>query len=211
MNLREQLEAKIKQFVNNRPQEIQDIFRDAAEDLEKHAPKGLIAGQTAPNFTLPSANGEAVTLYDELKKGPVILTFYRGAWCPYCNLELKAYQELLPQIKQRGAQILAVSPQTPDSSLTMKEKNELQFHLLSDKGNQVSNEYNLTFKMQKVLIELYQKLALELPSYNGEDSWELPLAATFVISQQAKIIYAYVDTDYRKRAEPSEVLEYLPN
>ena len=209
MTLREQLEAKIHQVGNNRPQAIQDIFREAAEDLEKHAPKGISVGHIAPDFTLPNATGEHISLYRELEKGPVILTFYRGVWCPYCNLELKAYQELLPQIKQKGTQLLAISPQTPDSSLTMKEKNELDFHLLSDQGNQVSNQYNLTFIMQETLIESYQKLSLELPDYNGEDSWDLPLAATFVINQQAEIIYAFVDTDYRKRAEPTEVLKVL--
>ncbi|MDP5275823.1 peroxiredoxin-like family protein [Chengkuizengella axinellae] len=120
-------------------------------------------------LSLHDAAGKEVNLYMELKKGPVILTFYRGNWSPYCNLELRAYQQALPEIKALGAQLIAVSPQTPDNSLSMKEKHELAYPVLSDLGSKVIEEYNLLFRLPDYLIDVY-KLRVDLEKYNDSDA-----------------------------------------
>ena len=144
-----------------------------------------------------------------MKKGPVIVTFYRGGWCPYCNLELKAYQQVLNDIKKAGAQLIAVSPQTPDASLTTKEKNELEFLVLSDPNGNVAESYKLVFKMPDYLVEIYKQFGFDVPGHNDHDSWELPVPATYIIDQSGKIRFASVDPDYTKREDPSKVVEVL--
>ncbi len=205
---------EIRKFQESAFKEIPDktlesMFQATKELVESDIAKGLKINEQAPDFTLKDATGTDITLYEELKKGPVILTFYRGAWCPYCNLELRAYQEIIHDIKANGAQLIAVSPQTPDASLTLKEKHDLEYSVLSDPNGETAESYNLVFKLPDNLIETYQQLGFNLPEYNGNDSWELPVPATFIISQSGKIRFAFVDADYSKRAEPSEVVELL--
>lgn len=171
--------------------------------------QGLKTGDHAPNFTLPDATGKIVSLSETLTKSPVILTFYRGGWCPYCNLELRAYQRALPEIREAGAKLIAVSPQTPDASLTTKEKDELEFTVLSDVGGKVAHHYDLVFKLQDYLIDLYKQSGLDVPAHNGNDTWELPKPATFVIDQHGTIVFAHVDSDYRNRTEPSQVIKIV--
>ncbi len=160
----------------------------------------------APNFTLPNATGQLVTLADILRRGPVILNFYRGGWCPYCNLELRAYQQALPQIKAAGAELLAISPQDPDASLSTAEKNELAFEVLSDEGSKIANNYGIAFKLPDALQRLYTDLNHALPDANGTPDWQLPIPATFVIDQNQRIVLAYIDVDYRNRLEPEEAI-----
>ena len=188
---------------------LDSMFQATKELVESDIAKGLKIDEQAPDFILKDATGTNITLYEELKKGPVILTFYRGAWCPYCNLELRAYQEINNDIKVTGAQLIAVSPQTPDASLTLKEKHDLEYSVLSDPNGETADSYNLVFKLPDTLIETYQQLGFNLPKFNGNDSWELPVPATYIIDQSGKIRFAYVDSDYSKRAEPSEIVELL--
>jgi peroxiredoxin len=139
----------------------------------------------------------------------VILTFYRGQWCPFCNLELRAYQRIIGSIHDAGARLLAISPLTPDHSLAVQEKNELNFHVLSDIGNRVGEKYNLKFKLPDDLHEIYRSLGFALDKFNGDDSWELPVPATYIIDKQGIIRAASVNPDYRTRMEPAEVLNFL--
>ncbi len=144
-----------------------------------------------------------------LDKGPVVLNFYRGGWCPYCNLELNAYQKHLQEINELGASFVAISPQTPDKSLSTAEKNELKFQVLSDVGNKIADQFGLVFKLPTELQELYNNFGISLPKFNGDESWELPMPGTYVISKDGNVQYAFADADYTKRAEPDEVIVKL--
>lgn len=182
------------------------MLQATTELAESGIAKGLAEGTVAPDFTLPNSTGEEITLYEELKNGPVVITFYRGSWCPYCNMELRAYQRILGDIHAAGAELIAISPQTPDNSLNMQEKNELQFHVLSDVGNTIANRYDLVFTMPDYLVNGYKQMNLNIAAHNGDETWSLPVPATFVIDQNKTIRFAYVNPDYTKRADPDDVL-----
>jgi peroxiredoxin len=209
-NMRKQYNEYIAKFKEKTPQEMQDKMGKAITELENSEEgKGLCIGDKAPDFTLPDATGNVVKLSEILDKGPVILTFYRGGWCPYCNMELRAYQQLMEDIKAAGAELVAVSPQTPDASLSTKEKNELDYFVLSDEGNKVADEYKLVYKLPPYLVDIYKEKGLDLEKANDSDSWTLPVSATYIIQQDGTIAYEYTKADYKDRVEPSEVVEKL--
>ena len=168
----------------------------------------LQVGDTAINFTLTNASGKNITLFDELKKGPVILMWYRGGWCPYCNMALHYMQESLSEFKKYGANLLALTPEVPDHSITTKEKNELQFEVLSDIDNEVARQYKVVYKLTDDVAEIYEN-SFELSKYNDNDKAELPLAATYIIGRDKVIKYAFLDADYRNRAEPNDLITFL--
>ncbi|ADV50287.1 alkyl hydroperoxide reductase/ Thiol specific antioxidant/ Mal allergen [Cellulophaga algicola DSM 14237] len=170
--------------------------------------KALQVGETAINFTLPNALGKKITLFDALENGPVILMWYRGGWCPYCNMQLHYMQEALPEFKKLGASLLAITPETPDNSISTKEKNNLEFEVLSDVDNVVGFQYKVVFKLTDDVKEIYEN-GFGLSNFNGNDKGELPLAATYIIGQDKVIQYAFLDADYRNRAEPQDLLEHL--
>jgi len=169
----------------------------------------LAAGDRAPTFRLTDARGGEVALDDLLVDGPVVLVFYRGAWCPYCNLQLAAFQSALPDIHAAGAQLVAVSPQTPDQSLTVAERHALEFPVLSDLGNAVARAYGLVFTQSEAATAASRRLGIELADFNGDDSNTLPAASTFVIGEDGVIRFAAVSGDYRWRVGPGEVLAAL--
>jgi len=174
------------------------------------AERAIAQGDTAPDFTLPDHLGREVSQSACLADGPVLLTFYRGGWCPYCNLELRAYQRELDRIKAAGGTLLAVSPMMPDGSLETAEKNALAFPVLSDVGNKVSAAYGLVFEVDKRIQETYRdKLGIDLEGLNGDGSFTLPLPATYVIATDGRIAHAYVNADYRLRAAPEDALKAL--
>lgn len=170
--------------------------------------RALNVGDKAPDFTLKNALGKSVKLYEELKNGPVVLTWYRGGWCPYCNITLHYLQEKLPEFKKAGATLMALTPELPDNSLSTAEKHNLEFMVLSDVGNGIAKAYGVVFKLTDEVASIYQE-AFGLHGVNGDDSNELPLAATYVIDTDGIVQYAFLDADYRKRAEVSEVLAVL--
>lgn len=167
------------------------------------------AGDQAPDFTLPNPVGTPVTLSRALESGPVVVTFYRGIWCPYCSLQLKAYQKILPEIQRLGASLMAISPQSPDKSQATLLKNFLQYEVLSDLGNVVARRYGLVYQVPEWARELYVSFGTDLPAFNGDDSWELPIPGTFVIGRDGRIALAYAATDSRNRLEPQAILEAL--
>ncbi len=169
----------------------------------------LQVGQHVPELSLPNAKGETVNLAQLWQQGPLIVVFYRGGWCPYCNLELRAWQQLLPQIKAQGAQLIAISPQTPDNSLSTQEKNALAFEVLSDSSLQAADGFGIAFDMPKELVDLYVSVGHDLPKTNGNGRWALPVPATYVIDRSGIIQYANIDADYRNRAEPADVLALI--
>jgi peroxiredoxin len=209
-NLQKQYAAYIENFQKRVLTEKQDLMKKAIDELKQsNEAKGLQVGDQAPLFTLPDALNNEVKLADVIEKGPVVLTFYRGGWCPYCNMELRAYNEILEDIHQAGGQLVAISPQTPDQSLSTKEKSELNFHVLSDVGNKVAKGFNLVYRLPDYLIDLYKEFGLRVDEHNGDDSWTLPVSATYIIHQDGTIAYEYTQADYKDRVEPTDVLNEL--
>ncbi|CAN5626606.1 peroxiredoxin-like family protein [soil metagenome] len=168
--------------------------------------QALKVGDSAPDLSLPDALGTSVSLSSLWQVGPLVVIFYRGGWCPYCNLELKAWQGRLPELKQLGATLVAISPQSPDNSLSTAQKNELAFAVLSDSSLQAAESFKIAFEMAPDLVELYKKGGNDLPTLNGNGRWVLPVPATYVIDRRGQIVYAHVEADYRERAEPEDVL-----
>lgn len=209
-SLKEQLDGRKNAFGAKAPDQVKKTY---AEGIQAVVDSGVVqlakqVGDTAPDFALTNAAGEAVRLSDYLKKGPVVLTWYRGGWCPYCNLALRAMQQELPAFKAQGATLIALTPELPDQSMTTAEKSELEFEVLSDLNNHVARDYGIVFKLTDDVAAIYEdKFALS--AYNGNSSNELPLAATYVISETGEIIYAFLDADYRNRAEPADLVEVL--
>jgi peroxiredoxin len=170
----------------------------------------LKVGNRAPDIELENAKGEFIDVSALLKSGPVIVTFYRGGWCPYCNLELKAFQEMLPEIRAMGVSLVAISPEKRDETLSTAEKNALAFEVLSDVGQKVGRAFGLVYEFSAELKSVYRSFGLDIPARNGAaDEWALPVPATYVIDRDGTIIFAYADVDYRDRAEPRDVLAFL--
>ncbi len=210
--LAERLDARSAEAAENVPAAVRSEF---AKGIEAVAESGIVArakqvGDKAPDFTLRNASGEAVTLSKLLEEGPVVLSWYRGGWCPYCNIALAALQEQLPAIRDAGASLVALTPELPDKSLDTKQKNELGFEVLSDLNHQVAKDYGIVFKLTPKVAELYKGF-FDLTDYNGKEAGDdsLPLAATYIIGTDGTIQWAFLDADYRKRAEPAEIVAFL--
>lgn len=179
----------------------------AETELATHAKR---VGDQAPEIVLPDAHGNRFHVATLLARGPVIVTFYRGGWCPYCNLELKAYQDVLPRITAAGAGLVAISPEIPSESFSTSEKNALSFPVLSDVGQAVGKAFGLVYSFTDELRTVYDGFKLDIPAKNGTpDDWSLPLSATYVIGEDGRIVFADTSVDYRRRTDPLEVLHVL--
>src|SRR5262245_37812740 len=171
---------------------------------------GLAVGERAPEFSLPDARGRAVSLGERLSGGAVVLVFYRGEWCPYCNTYLRALQTALPEIAARGASLIAVSPQSPDHSLSITERSELGFDVLSDIDQAVIRAYKLQFTVPADLQDLHVNVFdADLRDHTADRSWELPVPATYVIDRTGVVRGAHVAADYRTRTKPGDILAAL--
>lgn len=170
--------------------------------------QGLRQGDKAPDFTLTDQNGSPTNLYQLLEKGPVVLNWYRGGWCPVCNISLKGLSDKAAQIGQLGATLVAITPEKSDKSLTTIEKNELLFTVVSDTNNHVARTYDLVFKLDPQTAKAYEE-GFGLSLYNGNTDAELPIPATYIIDQKGIIRYAYVNPAYKTRANPDEILMQL--
>jgi peroxiredoxin len=170
------------------------------------AGRALKAGDQAPAFLLNDPEGHQVSSADLLAEGPLVLSFYRGVWCPYCNMELQALQAALPQIRALGASLAAISPQAPVNSRKSVRQNALDFPILSDPRNDIAAAFGLRFALPDYLVELYQGLKNNLPAFNGDPSWTLPMPARYVIAPDGTIVYAEVNPDYTRRPEPEDML-----
>lgn len=193
------------------PAEVLEGFRrmvaeQAAVDYAARAPK---VGDRAPDFTLPDQLGRRVSLAGELELGPVVLIFYRGEWCPYCNIMLRTYGTRAREFSERGARLVAVSPQTPDNSLTMVEKHDLEFPVLSDEGGEVIGAYGLEYDVESQSRKTFDAIGTDLARYNGESGWILPAPAVFVVDREGIVRFARVNGDYTQRVEPEDVLAAL--
>lgn len=211
MRYTEQYQQIVQEFMaglpaDARPAVEQNFVEIMAADYGDNA---LKEGENATDFTLPNVEGKPTQLSTLLSKGPVVLNFYRGGWCPFCNLEFKSLHDILPQIKQHGAILIGVSPELPDNSMSTVEKHNLQFEVLSDVGNKVALQYGLVMKVPEVIRPLYLEWGLDIPAVNGEDTWELPIPATYVINTDGKIVSAYVNKNYTERMEPDDIIKVL--
>lgn len=192
------------------PSVIETMHRATSELIASGAAaRALKAGDKAPAFTLKDPDGNPVSSADLLATGPLVVSFYRGVWCPYCNMELQALQEALPRFEQLGARLVAISPQTAVNSRKSVRQNALGFPILSDMHNDVAAAFGLRFAMPDYLIELYKSLKNDLPAFNGDPSWTLPMPARYVIGQDGTILYAEVNPDYTRRPEPEDMLPAL--
>ena len=205
--LKDQLETLKAKSKATRGDEVISIMEKHIEVAKHEEIQGLPIGAEAPNFTVVTALGEIIELNKLLKQGPVVLVFYRGAWCPYCNLELKAYNEMMNTYRQIGIRVIAIPPQKPEESIAMVQKGDLKFDVVSDPNLEIASQYNIVHQVYKELQELYLSFGFDLPNVNGDDSWRLPLPATFVIAPTRKIMKTFVEADYRERLEPQEALE----
>lgn len=211
MTLKEELEQQLAKFRKRASTELAATIQAGVDELRasRIADRAVKEGDMAPDFKLPDAKGNQVALSMLLARGPVVLAFYRGGWCPYCNLQLRAYQRILPEIRNLGAQLVAVSPEPPDASLSTAEKNALEFDVLSDVNATAAKAYRLLFDLSERLKAAYVGMDKDLSAINADGQWHLPIPATYVIGQDGRIVLAFVDPEYRHRLEPTEILAAL--
>lgn len=209
--LKEQTDAKIEAGRQANPEFMKGV--DAAINKAKEFEQGanaLKVGQKAIDFELPNQEGESVSLKKLLSQGPVVVTFYRGDWCPYCNLQLRALQARLEEIQALGATLVAISPQVPDGSLTKSEISEMNFTVLSDQNAKVASQYGVAWEVPEFLLDhMRVDRNLDLEKINNGNSSVLPIPATFIIGTDGIITWNYVNVDYRTRSEPEEIIEAL--
>lgn len=211
--LKEQTDAKIALGRKNNPEFMKGV--DELINEAKAFQKGKNAikiGEKAPNFELPNPLGKQIALFDLLSKGPVVITFYRGSWCPYCNLQLRALQDKLKDIHQLGATLVAISPEVPDSSMTKSEISNMEFTVLSDQDAKVASQYGVAWEVPEFLLN-HMKIDrnLDLKKINNGNDSILPIPATFILGSDGIVKWNYVNVDYRTRSEPDEIIEALKN
>jgi peroxiredoxin len=202
-----ELTRQLAEFAAKIPDPVTQRLEAAADDITASGvASGIGVGERAPDFTLPNALGEPVGLAQRLAQGPVVLSFYRGEWCPFCNLELRALQAALPRFQAYGASLIAISPQTPDHSLSATEKNELTFDVLSDVHQEVIAAYRVQFTVPADLKDLHLEVFHnDLSTHTADGSWDLPIPATFVVDRSGIVRARYVSADYTTRMDPDDI------
>ena len=216
MSLQDKLDAFKSDFragkpPYNAPPDIHPVMERATAELiaSGQAGRALKAGDGAPRFSLRDQKGDPVSSSSLLEQGPLVVTFYRGVWCPYCNFELQAINDALPAIRALGANVVAVSPQTAPNSRKAVRVNALDFPVLSDPRNDIAAAFGLRFTLPDYLVALYQKLKNDLPAFNGDPSWTLPMPARYVIGSDGMVLYSEVNPDYTRRPDPEELFPIL--
>jgi peroxiredoxin len=209
------LQNKLKAFQASWEQRAGDeIVAAIAFDNDALRKSGIVeralgTGAKFPDLTLTNAVGGQSRIYDKLASGPLVVTFYRGGWCPYCNLELRAYQGALADIRALGADLVAISPEAPDNTLSTAEKNELTFEILSDANGALEDALGIRFDLADPIVALYKRFGQDLPTRNADGRWSLPIPATYVLDRDGTIALAFVEPDYRKRLEPADAIAAL--
>jgi len=207
-----QIFAERKQLIAKYvPPETQAIHAQAVAELNRRhiAANILPEGAKAPAFELQDQDGKVVSSSDLLAKGEVVLCFIRGRWCPFCVGQMEAMNLVLPQIEQAGAALVAISPQTVKQSFFMHDQHKLRFPLLSDAGNKVARQFGLTYRIPEPQEAVYRRAFVNLPFTNGDDSWELPIPASYILDSDGTVVYASANEDYTERPEPSEIVGML--
>lgn len=209
MSLAAELQATYDGFHSSVSPDISEpIKRSVAEFIDNYdITRAIKPGDKFPDFSLPDVHGNLVT--NANLNGPTIISFYRGEWCPYCNLELRALQKLLPEFKARGASLVAISPELPDTSLSTTEKLHLEFTVLSDVGNKLAREMGIIFPAPEYLSKITGRLGIDFNARNGDESHVLPVPATFLVDGKGVVRKAFIDPDYTKRLEPQTILAWI--
>jgi peroxiredoxin len=204
----DELTAKLRAMV---PADRLAVVDRTAEELvhSRLAERALKVGDQAPDFELRDGDGMLWRSENLLHNGPLAIVFYRGRWCAYCNAQLSALQDVHKQLADAGASLIAISPQTQKHSYMTRDMHKLRFPVLSDAGNQVARKFDLVYRLSPELQAIYESIMTKLPGYNGDQSWELPMAATYLVQPDGKISYARIDADWRHRPEPEELLRAL--
>ena len=212
MSLQDKLDAFKAEFEGKKaPPEVVAVFHRSTAELiaSGQAARALNVGDRAPAFRLPDSGRATVTSAELLAKGPLVVTFYRGAWCPYCNMDLQAIEAAASQIRSLGASLVAISPQTPASSSKSQRDNALSFPILSDHGGEIAAAFGLRWRVEEELKAVMTAFKVDLAVFNGEPSWTLPMPARYVIASDGMIAYSEVNPDYTRRPDPSELLPIL--
>jgi peroxiredoxin len=212
MKLQEKLDAFKSHFESKvaSPEVVEIFHRTAAELIATgQAERSLKVGDVAPTFTLTNAEGEVVSSAAMLESGPLVVTFYRGVWCPYCNIDLQAIEEVADEIRALGANLVSISMQTAANSLKSQRQNKLSYPILVDEGGKTADAFGIRFQLQDELVEIHKGFNIDLAGINGEPSWTLPMPARYVIAQDGTIAYAEVSPDYTLRPDPSELIPAL--
>jgi peroxiredoxin len=193
------------------PADIQAIHARAVEELKQSdiSERALQPGSKAPSFELSDHNGKPVRSSDILASGPLVICFIRGRWCPFCVGQMEAMNAIYPQIKESGASLVAISPQTVHHSYLMADQHKLRFPLLSDGGNKVAQAFGLAYRVPDYQQEIYRRVFVNLPFVNGDDSWRLAVPATYILARDGTVLYASANPDYTDRPEPSDILSLL--
>ncbi|BAP33300.1 alkyl hydroperoxide reductase [Chryseobacterium sp. StRB126] len=209
--LAKQIEHLNQELSSQLPQEILNAFGKSIEDLKtkRIEENSIQIGDQMPEFSLPNALGKIINSEDILKNGKMILAFYRGSWCPYCNLELKFLQDNLSRIKDKGATLMAVSPQRPDYSLSMTEKNNLEFEVLTDVDNNFAEKLGIAFQLQDFVLSYYKNLGIHLSDFNKNNDNTLPVPVVFVVDKNNVITYKFLDVNYMNRVDVEELIQAL--
>ena len=209
--LAEQTQETVEAFIGGLSSDVQQTVGEVFErlfssNITDHA---KVVGDTAPEFRLPNVKGGETALSELIKSGPVVLSFYRGGWCPFCNLEFKALHDKLPEMQALGATLVGISPETLAVSQQTVQDNAMEFEVLSDEGNRVAREYGMIMVVDEAIRPHYLQWGIDIPSSNGDETFELPVPATYVIDQNGVIRAGHVDKDYTKRMEPADIVAAL--
>ncbi|MEM1439409.1 MAG: peroxiredoxin-like family protein [Pseudomonadota bacterium] len=212
MTLQEKLDAFKADFETNQapPAAVEAFHRSTQELIDQGlADRALSVGDIVPEFTLLDADGNEVSSKAMLANGPLVLTFYRGNWCPYCNLELQALEDVLEDIRARGASLVAISQQSQKNSKISQRQNNLSFPIVTDQNGDIAEAFGLRWSLQPYLTEVFKMFQVDLPKIHDDDKWTLPMPARYVIAQDGTIVYAEVNPDYTQRPEPSDLFPVL--
>lgn len=209
--LREILAERKELIAKYVPAETQAVHAQSISQLKQRnlTANTLPVGAKAPEFELPDHDGKLLRSADLLSKGKLVLCFIRGRWCPFCVGQMEAMNLVLPIIEEAGASLAAISPQTVKQSFFMRDQHKLRFPLLSDARNDVARKFGLTYRVPPAQEAVYRRAFVNLPFTNGDDSWELPIPATFIIDRDGMILWASANEDYTERPEPSDILKAL--
>ena len=193
------------------PAEVLETMARATNELKDSGieNKVLRTGDRIPDFRLPNQHGEMRRFADFLAESPVVLNIYRGGWCPYCNFEMKALADALPEIEAAGARLVGLSPETPDHAQDTATRHNIGIEILSDAGNAVSEQMGLVFSLAEELRPIYLGAGLDIPAYNGDDTFLLPVPATYIVGTDGVIKYDFVNADYTQRLEPQDIVKFL--
>lgn len=211
MSIKPELDAVQDHINKNAPEPVKSAVLTAKDELQQSFQynKVIQVGNQLPPFYLQNAIGEDQSSADLLAQGPLVITFYRGEWCPFCNIAIGSLQKYLPQFQEHGVNLMAITPELPNGTMTMTEKHELKFSVLSDLHNDYARQLGIVWKQPSSLKPVYEALGHHLSEKNGDDSFEVPLPATFMVDQKGIVRNVYVQPDYFQRVEPGEILQWI--